>query len=252
MKTVCQIKVARYKDDKHAFENGFSSCPVLTGAYSQASFARCRLQPGCEVEPKRYPLEEHNQIFVFFGGKGFITTPREAWNITEVSVFVPEFDKEPFVIRTSADSKEPLEFLHIVTEISDYDRACLKEARITLPRFRRISQGWTYYEDFKEKHTTSLMLIEHRNLGRLSMGAVLGRGPTVIGAHIHNELVQWYFPLKGSRFIYEANGEQIEMTGGDLSYTPTGLYHGSRADAGEVYDYIWFELCENGYPGEIK
>lgn len=165
---------------------------------------------------------------------------------------MPEFDKEPFVIRTSADSKEPLEFLHIVTEISDYDRACLKEARITLPRFRRISQGWTYYEDFKEKHTTSLMLIEHRNLGRLSMGAVLGRGPTVIGAHIHNELVQWYFPLKGSRFIYEANGEQIEMTGGDLSYTPTGLYHGSRADAGEVYDYIWFELCENGYPGEIK
>ena len=100
---MCQIKVARYKDDKHEFKNGFSSCPVLTGAYSQASFARCRLQPGCEVEPKRYPLEEHNQIFVFFGGKGFITTPREAWNITEVSVFVPEFDKEPFVIRTSAD-----------------------------------------------------------------------------------------------------------------------------------------------------
>jgi hypothetical protein len=42
------------------------------------------------------------------------------------------------------------------------------------------------------------------------------------------------------------------MTGGDLSYTPAGLYHGSSAQEGQTYGCIWFELCENGYPGEIK
>jgi hypothetical protein len=246
------IRIARYKDDKHEFKDGFSSCPILIDEYGQAAFARSRLLPGNRLTPELYAMEERCQIFIFFGGRGFVTTPRNAWNITEVSVFVPHFDREEFVIHSSKDAGEPLEFLHIVTKISDYDKTCLQEARITLPRFRGISQGWTYYENFKEEDTTSLMLIEHRNLGRLSMGAVLGKGPATIGQHVHNELVQWYFPLKGSCFIYEADGEKIEMTGGDLSYTPTGLYHGSSAKEGQVYDYIWFELCENGYPGEIK
>ena len=39
---------------------------------------------------------------------------------------------------------------------------------MVLPRFRTISQGWTYDEDFKDNSvTTSMMLLEHRNLGRL-------------------------------------------------------------------------------------
>ena len=42
------------------------------------------------------------------------------------------------------------------------------------------------------------------------------------------------------------------MTGGDLSYTPTGFWHGSRVEAGKKCDYIWFEMCLEGYPGEIK
>jgi hypothetical protein len=247
-----KIKIARYSDDVHEFKDGFSSCPVLVGEYDQASFSRNKLSPGNSVKPERYALDEHNQLFFFFGGRGFVTTPRRAWNITEPSVFVPEFDKEEFIIHASCDSKEPLEFLHIVTEVSEYDKTCLVESRMTLPRFRGLSEGWTYCENFKEEDTTSLMLLEHRNLGRLSMGAVLGRGPSVIGQHIHNELVQWYFPLKDSSFIYEADGEKVEMTGGDLSYTQTGLYHGSSAKQGQVYDYIWFELCQNGYPGEIK
>jgi hypothetical protein len=246
------IKIARYKDDVHEFRCGFSRCPALEGAYGQASFARCKLLPGSEIKPERHALEEHNQLFLFFGGRGYITTPRKAWNIVEPSVFVPEFDREEFAFRSSADSKEPLEFLHIVTETSDYDKTCLKESRMALPRFRGLSGGWAYCEDFKEEGTASLMLLEHRNLGRLSMGAVLGRGATTIGQHVHNELAQWYFPLKGSSLTYEADGERVELTGGDLSYTQAGLYHGSSAKEGQTYDYIWFELCENGYPGEIK
>ena len=66
---------------------------------------------------------------------------------------------------------------------------------MVLPRFRGISEGWTYDEDFKDNDTTtSIMLLEHRNLGRLSMGCVRGTGPIEIGQHIHNELAQRYFP----------------------------------------------------------
>ena len=137
--------------------------------------------------------------------------------------------------------------------VNDYDKTCLVESRMALPRLRTISQGWTYDEDFKDNSvTTSMMLLEHRNLGRLSMGCVKGSGPIEIGQHIHNELAQWYFPLPGSEFIYTAGGEEVHMTGGDLSFTPTGFWHGSKVEAGKKCDYIWFEMCIDGYPGEIK
>lgn len=248
-----QIQVARYSDVHFQFENGFARVPVQEGVTDQARFAHCALQPGCSLTPDVYSVTEHNQLFIFTRGRGYITTPRQAWNITEVSVFVPEFDAERFTITCSADSKQPLEFLHIVTELNDYDKSCLVESRMALPRFRGISEGWTYDEEFKDNTVTkSVMLLEHRNLGRLSMGCVLGEGPLVIGQHIHNELYQWYFPLPGSKFIYTAGGEEVPMSGGDLSFTPTGFWHGSRVEAGEKCDYIWFEMCLDGYPGEIK
>ncbi len=189
------IQVARYSDVKYDFKDGFARVPVLENAFDQACFAHCALQPGHSITPDVYSVTEHNQLFFFTKGKGYITTPRQAWNINEPGVFVPEFDTERFTITCSADSKEPLEFLHIVTELNDYDKTCLVESRMVLPRFRTISQGWTYDEDFKDNSvTTSMMLLEHRNLGRLSMGCVKGNGPIEIGQHIHNELAQWYFP----------------------------------------------------------
>ena len=248
-----QIKVARYSGVKYEFVDGYASVPVLEGEFDQAHFAHCALQPGCSITPEVYSVTEHNQLFIFTKGKGYVTTPRQAWNIREPGVFVPEFDAERFTITCSADSKQPLEFLHIITELSDYDKTCLVESRMVLPRFRGISEGWTYDEDFKDNDTTtSIMLLEHRNLGRLSMGCVRGTGPIEIGQHIHNELAQWYFPLPGSEFIYTAGGEEVKMTGGDLSFTPTGFWHGSKVEAGRQCDYIWFEMCIDGYPGEIK
>ena len=163
-----QIKVARYSGVKYEFVDGYARVPVLEGEFDQAHFAHCALQPGCSITPEVYSVTEHNQLFIFTKGKGYVTTPRQAWNIREPGVFVPEFDAERFTITCSADSKQPLEFLHIITELSDYDKTCLVESRMVLPRFRGISEGWTYDEDFKDNDTTtSIMLLEHRNLGRL-------------------------------------------------------------------------------------
>ena len=168
------IQVARYSDVKYDFKDGYACVPVLEGAFDQARFAHCALQSGHSITPDVYSVTEHNQLFIFTKGKGYVTTPRQAWNVTEPGVFVPEFDSERFTITCSADSKQPLEFLHIVTELNDYDKTCLVESRMALPRLRTISQGWTYDEDFKDNSvTTSMMLLEHRNLGRLSMGLSL-------------------------------------------------------------------------------
>ena len=247
-----EVVIHRYADTHYSFQDGFAAQKIMEGVYDQAHFERCALQPNHCVKPQTYSNKQHNQLFVFYAGKGYITTPRRAFNITEPTIFVPEFDRESFEIRCSADSDAPLEYLHIVTELSDYDKTCLVESRMSLPRFRPLSQGWTYVEDFKREDTTSLMLLEHRNLGRLSMGAVLGTGPAVIGQHIHNELTQWYFMLPGSHMAYTAGNQTYEMQSGDLSFTPRGYSHGSTAQAGQKYDYIWFELCDDGYPGEIK
>ena len=185
-------------------------------------------------------------------GKGYIVTPRRVFNITEVSVFVPDFDKEQFTFHCAADAKECMEIVHFVTELNDYDKTCLKEAHLTLPRFRGVSQAWHYKEDFTGTDIQQMMMIEHRNLGRLSMGANFGTGPNYIGQHIHNELEQWYIMLPGASFTYTAEDEKIHVEGGDITFTPHGSHHGSECAEGERFAYVWFELCENGYPGEIK
>ena len=121
-------------------------------------------------------------------------------------MFVPDFDKEQFTFHCAADAKECMEIVHFVTELNDYDKTCLKEAHLTLPRFRGVSQAWHYKEDFTGADIQQMMMIEHRNLGRLSMGANFGTGPNYIGQHIHNELEQWYIMLPGASFTYTAEG----------------------------------------------
>ena len=54
----------------------------------------------------------------------------------------------------------------------------------------------------------------------------------------------------GSPFHRVIRGFMVQ--GGDITYTPHGSHHGSECADGEKFAYVWFELCENGYPGEIK
>jgi quercetin dioxygenase-like cupin family protein len=246
------VKISRGSDVKHRYKDGFSNIPILVGEYKDAALFRCALEPGADVSPETYPLTEHNQVFLFTSGRGYITTPRRSFCIDEVSVFVPEFDTEKFTIHSAADSKTPLEYVHIITNTNDYDKSCLVESRMALPRFRGISEAWHYKENFTGAEITQMMMLEHRNPGRLSMGANFGKGPNYIGAHIHNELEQWYIMLPGAKFTYTAETERIEVSGGDITYTPRGSRHGSECVDGESFAYVWFELCEDGYPGEIK
>lgn len=243
------VKFHKASEEKKVFDqNGLCRLNVLPGEYKDVELYKCTLAAGAKWEPDLYPEKEKVQLILFSKGTGYVATPRQAFNINEVAVFVPRFDQESFFIQ--ADSE--LEFLQIVATLSDYDRENMEESRISLPRFRPVSQAWTYEENFKTADIESYTLIEHRMFGRLSMGVVYGKGPNVVGQHIHNELEQWYYALPGARFTYQVSGEEIEFQEGDLSYTPHGNYHGTSAESGQPFDYMWFELCEDGYPGQLK
>lgn len=247
------VKVAKRKDITFDYVDGYAEVEVLQGACDAARFIRCSMMPGKSVKPTLYSIKEHTQVFIFLEGKGYVVTPNKGFNIEkEASVFVPDYDTEEFEIVCSADSKKPLEFIHIITELNDYDKHCLYASKMRLPRFRNLSDGWSYYEDFKDDTIESRMLLEHRNLGRVSCGTVLGKGPSVVGQHIHDALNQWYIILPGSKMTYTAGDESVLLEGGDISYTPTGYYHGTTVAEGDTLDYIWFEMVLDCYPGEIE
>jgi len=246
------VKLSRKTDTEPVFDsNGIARTPVLVGEYKPVNFVRTQLKPDSTFVPNLYKFGDKQQLFLFTAGKGYITTPRRAYIINEVGVFIPDFDKEEISIHASADSDVNLEFLHITAEMSDYDKKDMHDSHLTLPRFRKLSECWTYKEFNTAPNIKQLVLIEHRNLGRLSMGATLGYGPTYVGEHIHNELEQWYHVLPGSKLTYIAEGEEHCLVGGDLAYTRHASHHGSKTEPGEKCDYIWFEFCENGYPGGI-
>ena len=237
------IQIQRSADIVEQFTNGLSRFEMLPGAYPEVQTYKCTLKAGAKWEPELYSFEDKIQIFFFAKGTGYIGTPKCAYNITEYAVFVPYFDNEPFFLQAGTD----LEFLHIVGKMDEYDKKHMNEYRITLPRFRTMSDSWTYFEPFKGPGVKAVMLLEHRALGRYSMGATLGKGPTFNGDHVHHDLEQWYYALPGSRFSYTADGEQIDVSGGDFTYITEGVYHASNAAEGDTFDYIWFELASKGY-----
>lgn len=163
------IKFHKASEYKKVFnENGLARQSVLTGEYKDVAIYKCTLAAGAKWEPELYPQQEKVQILLFTEGTGYVATPHKAFQIEEVSVFVPRFDQERFFIQ--ADSE--LSFLQIVANLSDYDRENMADSHIALPRFRPVSQGWQYEENFKTRDIESYTLIEHRYFGRLSMGAV--------------------------------------------------------------------------------
>lgn len=239
-------KSCEYK--KEFNEAGLSRQGILVGAYKDVAIFKCTLKPGASYSPELFDRMEKVQILLFSDGIGSVTVGKKSFAINEVAVFVPRFNEETFTIQAETE----LNFLQIIANTSDYDRQDMSECHIALPRFRPISQAWMYEENFKTPDTRSYTLIEHRYFGRLSMGAVFGSGPDTVGQHIHNELEQWYYALPGAKFTYQVSGEEIPFEEGDLSYTPHGNYHGTSCKEGDSFDYIWFELCEAGYPGQLK
>lgn len=64
---------------------------------------------------------------------------------------------------------------------------------------------------------------------------------------MHPDLLQWCYALPGAKYSYTAENETIQVEDGDFTFIPMGAHHSVNVQAGDPMDYIWFELCVDGY-----
>jgi hypothetical protein len=81
------VKVSRAADIVYNYdENGVARVPILEGECKDCALERVAIQPGCSWTPDVYKLEEHNQVFLFMDGEGYVRTPRKVFNIVRINV----------------------------------------------------------------------------------------------------------------------------------------------------------------------
>lgn len=242
-----KIDYMKSADLEKNFVNGLSRSELLPDTFDEVKIYKCALKAGEVFDVKLYSQTDKMQLFFFLNAGGYIALPKQAFNITGKAVFVPNFDKEKVEFHAG---NEDLEFLHFIGEISEYDKMRLGNIHIVLPRFRLLDDAWEYTEGFTGdagSNVKSHMVIEHRFLGRYSMGWNCGKGPTFIGEHKHPDLEQWYYIFQGSEFTYFAGDEEIRVEGGDITHIGMDVPHGSKANEDQYLNYIWFELATDGY-----
>lgn len=229
------------------FKNGLSRQIIMEGACPDMEIYKCVLQAGEKWMPEVYSFGDRTQFFMFVTPTGYVETRETAYNITDRAAFVPNYDEDRFVIHAG---KEDLEFWHFIGKQAKYDIDRMNYIHIELPRFRLFKDAWRYTEGHtggSGAKTKSHMVLEHRFLGRYSMGWNFGEGPTFIGEHVHMDLEQWYFMLPGSSMTYTAAGQEFDLVGGDVTYTEMGTPHGSVVNENQKFDYFWVELATDGY-----
>lgn len=237
------IQICKKNEMHDDFHDGLSRVSMLPGAYEDAKTYRCTLKAGQSWSPEVFPFGDRMQIFYFVSGSGYIAMDGYANNINEMSVFVPKFDQTRFTICAGTD----MVFLQFVGKMREYDIKRFGAIGITLPRFKPLRDCWTYDEDFKTPGIRSYMVVEHRFFGRYSLGAVIGNGPSTVGMHMHPDLLQWCYALPGAKYSYTAEDETIQVEDGDFTFIPMGAHHRVDVKPGDPMDYIWFELCVEGY-----
>ncbi len=237
-----QVSIFKKENLQRTFENGFSLERILVETCPDVSLNLCLLKAGASKEFDVYSRENKMQIFAFVAGNGMVQSGKSIFAIDEKSVFIPDFDKERVIV-TAGD--QDLEFIHIVGPMNETDRRQMEHCQYVLPRFVKFSNVIQYTERFTQESGAKVKqhsVIAGRHLGRYTMGWVIGEGPDFVGQHTHPTLEQWYFMLDGADFTYNAGETSIDVTAGDVSFTPHGTSHGSTCCDDGFIHYIWFEL----------
>jgi len=239
---VGKLQIVKEEEIKQEFVNGLARQMILEGTCPGIEIHKCTLNAGQKWEPELYSFDKKMQIFFFIIPTGFVETTKEAFNLTDKAVFVPDFDRDKVVIHAG---ERNLEFYHITGPMTEVDKRQMHKCHMILPRFRRLCDSWQYTERFTQESGSKVeshSVLEGRRLGRYTMGWNIGKGPTFIGEHTHPTLEQWYFMLDGSDFTYIAGGQDTHVKAGDVTYTPTGTPHGSKSTEDQFINYAWFEL----------
>ena len=228
------VDIVRKEDISLEFHNGYAQTEVLKGVYPLVRTYKCVLQKGCVVEPERF--SDKLQIFSFVKGTGYICGEKEAYNIKELSFYIPDFDREKFTIYAAQE----MEIALWVVDMLESDKIAYEDTHMVLPSFKEFSKCEPYDQSCKGPHTKSWTVIADGNLARVLMGVVKaeGEGTKERG---HGEVAQWNYCLPGSDFHFTVENETVEHYEGEFSYVTAGLDHSLVAAPGKIVFYIWFE-----------
>lgn len=95
------INITRKEDIMLKFCDGYAKTEVLKDAYPLVRTYKCLLKAGYTVEPEIY--SDKIQVFSFTSGTGYICGKKKAYNIDELSFYIPDFDREKFSFYAAED-----------------------------------------------------------------------------------------------------------------------------------------------------
>ena len=217
-------------------EDGLAACELLPGTYQGGvRNYKCFLKAGCKTSPQ---LRAEETVLLMFGkGKGYITSEKNLFNITQPAFYSPHFDKEPYTIHAIDD----MEFILSVIEMNEWDKKIYDDTHVRMPFFTLYSDAVAYDQDCKGPNTTSWLVLGAKQLGRIMVGVVraVGEGTVEKG---HPKVEQWNYCLGNSDFTLEVEDQPpAPHKAGDWSYVPAGYDHSLVAKPGQEVFYVWFE-----------
>lgn len=218
-------------------ENGVERAAMLPGMVAGVETFKCVVKAGSVIELETF--RDKTQLLYFTKGNGYVTTPLKAYNIEEPSLLIPNMDQDVNILHAVTD----LEYLQLVSEMLPEDHELFAKWHIALPRFCPLHDCIEYVEGFRPAAIKAYSILDTHFVTRMTMGAIIGRGPNQAAPHQHDDLYQWYYGMEGTKFIYRAGGEEIVLREGDWAFIPTGIEHSIEIEENEEVNYVWFEIA---------
>ena len=207
--------------------DGILRAEMLPGMVDGVHTYKCKVAAGTVVTLETFG--DQTQIYYFTRGEGYVATPKKAFNIEEPSLFIPNMDKEANILHAATD----MEFLQLTSVMLPEDYEQFDHWHIALPRFCPLSGCIEYIEGFRPEGIKALSILDTHFLTRMTMGAIIGKGPNKAAPHSHDNLYQWYYGMPGTKFIYRAADEEIELHEGDWAFIPTDIEHAIEIEEDE-------------------
>lgn len=211
------------------------NCLAIDTALDGISFFRCGMKAGEAVTPK---LDAEELIVLLFnGGTAFIQTREEIFNISQPSVFIPDFDRSAYTIQAIED----LEFVLCVFTMNEWDKAFFKGWNLHLPFFSQYSDGVRYNYMGRSNSLGAWSLIQPFQLGHLSLSVICGRGGRVEskGSTLQN---QWLYAVGDSKYRLSVNNEaETAEAAGSFRFIPVTQPYSLQAEGNMPVCYFNIE-----------
>ena len=243
--SMSRIEINRIGNIPEAGAAPVSEKEILENSCDRLKITRCILKAGTSWNPEKYAYGKGIQIFVMLNATGYIYTDTQTFNVTEPSIFVPNFDRENFCICAGGKDQE---IIRIAGNFSERDSIEIGKSHLMFPRFRLLSAGWehTTRETIKEgANVRAFVLIENRKLGSYNMGHYMTGSEGVSSDFCDNCLPtydQWCIGVNNADFTVTVNGETEKVGSGDMAFIPRGSHYSYSSTPEGKLDMIWFML----------